>query len=94
MKEKFFVTITASNREKFLTLHTYEMDLIVPTSKIGKRTSTIDALLTQEDIEKLVKAGFSVKVKEEASKKSRAHEEVTENFQDWLRDMKERKELA
>lgn len=93
MKNKFFVTITASDRGKFFTLHDFDIDLLISTSKIKDRKSpAIDAIVTQEEIEKLVKAGFSVKVKEEASKRQ-FKEKMTDNFKDWIKDMQERKEI-
>jgi hypothetical protein len=94
MKNKFFVTITAPNREKFFTLHTFDVDLLIPTTKVKDRKSpTIDAILTQEEVKKLVEAGFSVDIKEDASKRQ-SQEKVSDNFKDWLKEMQDRKEIS
>lgn len=87
-QQRFFVTIIGKGRSALLTLAKYNLDLINSTTKTTKQKEfAIDALLTLEQVGKLVEYGYTVLVKEESSKLARARPQMVE-FEDWIKAMK------
>jgi hypothetical protein len=87
VNERYFVTIVASERASFLRLHEYDMDLIHGSARVVDREHpTIEALVTLEEVARLVRGGYRVLVEEESWKRARAVEQVV-SFDRWLEEM-------
>ncbi len=85
---RYFVKLTTPDRRRFLTPAVRDMDLFSHSLKIGKKgESTLDGLLTIEEIETLVKAGISVTVLEEDKK--RFHDQRFIEFDQWRAEIEE-----
>ncbi len=88
MNKRYFATIIAQDRESFLRLHEYGLDLVHGSARTRDREQpVIEALLTMEEVARLVEDGYRVLVEEEASKRARARQIV--GFDRWLEEMGE-----
>lgn len=86
MDKRYFVTIIAQDRESFLRLHEYDLDLVHGSARARDRKQpTIEGLLTMEEVARLVDDGYRVVVEEESSKRARATQIV--GFDRWLEEM-------
>src|SRR5262249_11088677 len=84
--ERFFVKVYAQSKRALLGLHKYELDLFQSTARATEDNRfNIDGLLTMEQIERLVRDGYSVLVEHHESHRSRAAHEVAD-FQEWLEE--------
>jgi hypothetical protein len=89
VQKRFFVTILAPDRAAFLRLDQYDFDLIHGTARMRNRAEpTIEALLTLEQVGRLVEDGYRVVVEEKASKRARARTQRVD-FAQWLKGMEE-----
>jgi hypothetical protein len=86
--ERFFVRITARDRQAFLRLGDLDLDLIVPTARPESRRPSIEALLDQEQIDALEGLGYGVRVLDPDSARSRAPAQVVE-LDEWRREMED-----
>ena len=86
--ERFFVRITAQDRQAFLRLGDLDLDLIVPTAKPEGRRPSIEALVGQDEIDRLEGLGYGVRVLDPDSKRSRAPSQVVE-LEEWRREMED-----
>ncbi len=81
---RFFVKVYAQSKRALLDLHKYEFDLFQSTARATEdKRFHIDGLLTMEQVERLVRDGYSVLVEHHETRRSRAADEVAE-FQQWL----------
>lgn len=88
MNKRYFATINAHDRESLLRLHEYDLDLVHGSARTRDREQpTIEALLTMEEVARLVEDGYRVLVEEEASKRARARQTV--GLDRWLEEMGE-----
>jgi len=88
VEKRYFVTIIARDRESFLGLHDYDLDLVYGSARARDRKQpTIEALLTMEEVARLVEDGYRVMVEEESSKRARVRQIV--GFDRWLEEMRE-----
>jgi hypothetical protein len=83
---RFFTTIHAPDRASFLRLDQYDFDLVHGTARMRKPDPTMEALLTLDEVARLVEDGYRVTVEEEASKRARARTQRID-FPEWLREM-------
>ena len=86
--ERFFVRISARDGQAFLRLGELDLDLIVPTARPESRRPSIEALLDQEQIDQLQGLGYSVRVLDPDSARSRAPSQVVE-LDEWRREMED-----
>jgi hypothetical protein len=86
--ERFFVRITARDRQAFLRLGDMDLDLIVPTARPESRRPSIEALLDQAQIDHLEGLGYAVRVLDPDSARSRAPSQVVE-LEEWRREMED-----
>ena len=83
-ERRYFVTVVARSRQLLRDLSGEDLDLIQATAReIEEGRCTIEGLLTIEEVQRLVDAGYEVVVHEEASKRARAQTETIE-FDQWL----------
>lgn len=86
MARRYFVTVLSGDPLAVRELGTHGMDLFQATSReTPDGGSAIEGLVTTEEIEQLIDAGYRVVVEEEASKRARATQTV--EFEQWLRDL-------
>ena len=86
MARRYFVTVLASDSRSLSELGGHGLDLFQATARrSAEGGSAIEGLVTMEEVERLVDAGYQVLVEEESSKRARATETV--EFDEWLRDM-------
>lgn len=70
MNKRYFAMIIAQNRESFPRLHEYGLDLVHGSARTRDREQPIvEALLTMEEVARLVEDGYRVLVEKEASKR-------------------------
>src|SRR5215213_1516501 len=73
MPTRFFITVIAPTKQMLLNLAQFDLDLFQPTAKVSERQKfEIEGLMTLDEVERLVRAGYHVLVREEASQKARA----------------------
>jgi hypothetical protein len=88
MEKRYFVTIIARDRESFLVLHDYDLDLVHGSARARDREQpSIEGLLTLKEVARLVEDGYRVVVEEESSRRARARQIV--GFDRWLEEMGE-----
>lgn len=97
---RYFVEIEAPGRRALVDLGKLGLDLfrhstVTVASNVRAAAATnapvnmtIEGLLDMNQVEKLVKAGYVVTVKEEASRHTSAARNVID-FEQWLKEMKE-----
>ena len=84
---RFFVTVLAPTKQMLLKLTEFEVDVFQPTAKVNEHQEfEIEGLLNLHEVERLVRAGYRVLVREEASQRARAQTE-TAQFTEWLSGM-------
>jgi hypothetical protein len=82
--DRFFVKVYTQSKRALLDLQKYELDLFRSTARSAGPTSfDIDGLLTMEQVERLVRDGYSVLVEHHETSRSRAAREIAE-FPQWL----------
>lgn len=88
---EYFVIVYAPTPDSLRALQKFELDVFPQTSKRNPGREeypySIDGLLTIEQVEKIVKAGYRVEIQDPAEKRMRAVGNVTE-FPQWLAGMK------
>ena len=85
---RFFVKVLAPSRRALVDLQKFDFDLFQATARQSGEEYTIEGLLSLEEVERLVDAGYRVLVEEHESKRSRARVEVTD-FGSWLQGMQQ-----
>lgn len=85
---RFFVKVLASSKRALVELQRFELDLFQATARQSDEGYTIEGLLSMEEIERVVDAGYRVLVEEDESKRSRAQAEVSD-FGSWLQGMQD-----
>jgi len=85
---RFFVKVIAADRTSLRRLQRFDFDLFQATSRQTQdKRATIDGLLTMDEIEKLVLAGYQVLVEEESSKRAHGQSEVM-TLEQWRAEKK------
>jgi C4-type Zn-finger protein len=87
-EDRYFVTIEAQSREQLLRLAELDLDVFPVTARMEGEAVTIEGLLTMPEVERVRERGYVVRIEEEASKRSRAHE--TAEFEGWLQERQRR----
>ncbi|MDP8970339.1 MAG: hypothetical protein M3N52_07580 [Actinomycetota bacterium] len=77
MARRFFVKVFAPTRQALVGLQGFDLDLFAQTATETQGRCAIDGLVTLQELERLVDAGYQVLVEEEASRRARAHREVS-----------------
>lgn len=89
MNTRYFVTIFAPDSESALRLPDYGVDLVHGSARrIDDKGSSVEALVTLDEVSRLVDGGYRVLVEEESSKRARATSQVV-GLERWLREMEE-----
>lgn len=88
MGRRFFVKVYAPNRQALVGLQGFDLDLFAQTATETEGQCAIDGLMTLEEVERLVDAGYRVLVEEEASRRARAHHEVS-GLDDFVESMED-----
>ena len=87
----YFVVIFAVDAAALRALQKFELDVFPQTAKrrdgIADYPYAIDGLLSIEQVEKVVQAGYRVELQDPVEKRARAAGNVVE-FPDWLAGMK------
>ena len=85
---RYFVKVIAPDAVSLRRLQKFDFDLFHPTARQTEdKRATIDGLLTMEQIEKLVLAGYQVLVEEESSKRAHGQREIL-TFEEWRAERK------
>jgi hypothetical protein len=82
---RYFVTVYVSGPAEVGRVMRYGFDLFGEAVREDGDRVAVDGLLTLAEAGRLVDDGYQVLLLEEASKRARAHLEVSE-FDEWLRD--------
>jgi hypothetical protein len=82
---RYFVTAYVEGRAQVGRVMRYGFDLFGEAIRLDGDRIAVDGLLTLAEAGRLVDDGHQVLLLEEASKRARAHQEIT-GFGDWLRD--------
>jgi hypothetical protein len=86
---RYFVTVYVPGPAEVGRVMGYGFDLFGEAVRLDGDRVAVDGLLTLAEASRLVDDGYQVLLLEEASKRARAHLEVSE-FEDWLRDWQAR----
>jgi hypothetical protein len=84
MADRFFVKVFAAGKRQLLELQKFDVDLFQPTARATEAEAVIEGLLTMDEVERLVKAGYRVLVEEESSKRARARDVI--ELGHWLQE--------
>jgi len=79
--KRFFVTIEAPDRQRLRDLFGRDLDLFTASS--DDKGHQVDGLISLEDVEKLVEAGYRVQVSESGDVR-RGHRFI--GAEEWMRD--------
>ena len=89
---RYFVLIFTDSQDALLKLRDYNLDLIEQTAQAREDgTFSVEALITQTQIERIGAGGYTTEVQADAATRARAATEVIE-FDEWLRGMEEGEE--
>ena len=85
--ERYFVVIFARDRDAMRSLQEFDLDVFPQTAKQGDRDAdfpiSIDGLLSMDEVERVVEAGYRVLIQEAAEKRARVGGKAAE-FPEWL----------
>jgi len=85
---RFFVKVLAPDTTSLRRLQRFDFDLFQATARQTQdKRATIDGLLTMDEIEKLVLAGYQVLVEEESSKRAHGRNEIL-TLEQWRAEKK------
>jgi hypothetical protein len=85
---RYFVKVIASDATSLRRLQRFDFDLFQATARHSQdKRATIDGLLTMDEIEKLVLAGYQVLVEEESSKRAHGQREIM-TLEQWRAEKK------
>ena len=82
---RYFVTVFVPDRAQLGRVLQHGFDLFGEAIRLDGDRVAVDGLLTLAEAGRLVDDGYQVLLLEEASRRARAHLEITD-FADWLRD--------
>ena len=86
MSESYFVQVGASSKQALAKLHAYDFDLFRHTARqTSKNEFTIDGLLTAEQIQRLVKDGYTVLMQQDSAVDAEDTNKVIE-LPEWLEE--------
>ena len=97
MDPRYFVRVFASDRQMLVWLGSLDLDIVshtaAHTTAMGAAVGAaeqvaVEALVTLDEVQKLVDAGYAVLVEENADRRARAAREVS-TFDEWLKGMLE-----
>ncbi len=84
MFERYFVQVSASSKKALAKLQSYDFDLFRNTARqTPDKVFKIDGLLTTEQVERLVKDGYTVLMQQGSSLSAQNTNQVIE-LPDWL----------
>ena len=90
--DRYFVVIFARDAANLRALQKFELDVFPQTAKQSdadkEHPYSIDGLLSMSEIEKVVKAGYRVKMEDPIEKRARGAGNVAE-FPQWLEEMED-----
>jgi hypothetical protein len=86
VKKRFFATIVSPSTMAYHRLATFGIDLVHGSAQPENEEPTIEAVVTLDDVERLVELGYRVQVEEAVSKRVGAHQTV--DVSQWLREIR------
>lgn len=84
---RFFTTISTDGKKGLRRLADYDIDLIVSSAAVEEEEAHVEAILSFEEIERLVDAGYEVRVADPVERRANVSEFI--GFEEWLRGMEE-----
>lgn len=93
MDPRYFARIFASDRRMLVRLGALDLDIVSHSASHAvtadaQEQIAVEALVTMEEVQKLVDAGYAVLVEENADRRARAATEIS-TFDEWLKGMLE-----